>query len=163
MSKPITLRRSTRKHEEKQLRAMIAPSEHQSQSMLFQWCALNALNFPELAVMFAIPNFAGFHGSEDARMRSGARAKREGRKAGVPDICLPVSRGPYHALYIEMKKPSRYETSGQKTWHAALRHQGNSVAVCHSVDEAIATITNYLRLPVLFAKPANSTGDFVAR
>lgn len=27
--------------------------------------------------------------------------KRQGVRAGVPDLCLPVSRGKYHALYIQ--------------------------------------------------------------
>lgn len=29
--------------------------------------------------------------------------KRQGVKAGVPDICLPVARNGYHGLHIELK------------------------------------------------------------
>lgn len=72
---------------------------HQSESVtqicLFRWAAFMQGQYPELALMYHIPN-------EGKRSRSaGARMKQEGLKPGVPDVCLPVPRGPYHGLYGE--------------------------------------------------------------
>mgnify|MGYP004433785991 CR=1 FL=1 len=35
--------------------------------------------------------------------RTAANLKRQGVKAGVPDLHLPVARGGYNGLYIELK------------------------------------------------------------
>lgn len=152
MSPTTGLRIVRRGDELKKLRAAIAPTEHQSQSMLMQRAAHAVVRMPELCALFAIPNFAGHHGTKKARLASGARAKREGRKAGVPDLCLPVSRGPYHALYIEMKRKGESPKAVQNHWHTVLREYGNSVHVCFSDEEAWGVLMQYLALPVLYAK-----------
>ena len=42
--------------------------------------------------------------------------KRQGVKAGVPDLHLPVARGGYHGLYIELKVGDNTTTKKQKDW-----------------------------------------------
>ena len=77
-------------------------AEHIEQSLLFQWAEHASGRYPELKLLFAIPNFSGRLGKVPplaARIQAG-KLKREGRKRGVPDICLPVARGGFHALYV---------------------------------------------------------------
>ncbi|MGN6205965.1 VRR-NUC domain-containing protein [Humibacter sp.] len=126
---------------------MSRDTEHQEQSLLFQWIALETPRHPELGLCFAVPNFAGFHGSQVARMRSGSRAKAEGRKKGVPDICLPVPRGAFHGLFIELKAKGGRPSPEQRQWLQALREQGYAAHLCVGWDDARQTITDYLALP----------------
>jgi hypothetical protein len=94
--------------------------------------------WPELVVLFAIPN-AG-----KRSMKTGARMKAEGLKAGVPDMCLPVARHGFTGLWIEMKQRGNKPTERQTAWAFALRSQGHKVALCYSAEEAINTIREYL-------------------
>ena len=67
-------------------------------------------------------------------------------KPGVPDICLPVPKGRYHALYIEMKRPKGGRVSEAQTWWIdKLNKAGNLAVVCHGFDEAKAIILGYVQ------------------
>ena len=127
-------------------RPMVAPgarttgTEHQEQAMLIQWAGLAAGREPALALLYAIPNGGQRHKAVAAKL------KAEGAKAGVPDLCLPVSRGYYHALYIEMKVKPNTPTKGQLLWHDVLRAQDNRVEVCYSWESARDALVNYLAL-----------------
>ena len=114
-------------------------TESQQQQLLFEWAALSAGRWPELALMYHIPNGGSRSKSEAGRFRA------EGVKAGVPDICLPVARGGYHGLYIELKrvKGGRVSTA-QQGWIAALRDQGYCACVCKGWDDAAHVIKAYL-------------------
>ena len=62
------------------------PTESEEQQTLFRWAAMQCGKYPELALMFHIPN-------EGKRSwMTGGRMKAEGLKSGVPDIFLPVPR-----------------------------------------------------------------------
>ena len=77
------------------------PTEHEEQSKLFQWAKLQEKRYPELALMFAIPN---------QRKWSWAvweYFKAEGFKPGVADVFLPAARGISHGLFIEMKRDDK--------------------------------------------------------
>lgn len=114
-------------------------TESQEQQLLFEWAALSAGRWPELALMYHIPNGGSRSKSEAGRFRA------EGVKAGVPDICLPVALGGYHGLYIELKrvKGGRVSTA-QQGWIAALRDQGYYACVCKGWDDAAHVIKKYL-------------------
>lgn len=72
------------------------PTESEEQQTLFRWAAMQCGKYPELALMFHVPN-------EGKRSKVvGGRMKAEGLKSGVPDIFLPVPRGEYHGLFIEI-------------------------------------------------------------
>lgn len=119
------------------------PTEHQEQSMLFQWADLTKARHPELGLLFAIPNFAGRLGRLTAI--HGAKLKREGRKKGVPDVMLPVPRGRYHGLFVEMKRVKGGSVSPeQRAWLAALQDQGYRAVRCLGWEQARAVITDYL-------------------
>lgn len=114
-------------------------SEAQEQATVIEWALYNQNRYPELKLLHHIPN----GGRRDAR--TGAMMKRQGVKAGVPDLHLPVSRGKYHSLYIEMKTDKGRPTETQKEWLDALNAEGNMAVICHSAEEAIAVIKLYLK------------------
>lgn len=116
------------------------PMESAEQRTLFEWARRMEGRWPELKLLYHIPN----EGKRSAR--TGARMKAEGLRTGVPDVCLPVARGDHHGLYIELKrrKNSRV-TPEQLEWIADLVAQGYVAAVCRGCDEAIELIEGYLR------------------
>lgn len=112
--------------------------EHQHQVALFEWAAIAEQQYPELALMFAIPN-----GGARSK-RTGAMLKREGVRAGVPDICLPVARHGCNALFIEMKSPTGKLSTEQRAWLRDLDSAGNSAVMCRGWQEARQVIEAYL-------------------
>lgn len=112
--------------------------EDTEQMMLIRWTELQTCKYPELELLFHIPN----GGKRDAR--EAARFKQLGVKAGVPDLCLPVPRGMFHGLFIEMKSPDGKATKKQKEWLAKLAKQGYDTAVCYSFEEAQKKIIEYI-------------------
>lgn len=106
---------------------------------------------PELLDMFAIPN----GGLRDKITAS--NLKREGVKPGVPDILLPVARGGFHGLFIEMKRRTtgrgkdrkqKGSTSGvQDDWIARLRLRGYGAASVVGFEAAKQLIRDYLAQP----------------
>jgi hypothetical protein len=117
--------------------------ESAEQKSLMQWVKYNEERIPELKLIYHIPN----GGRRDAR--EAARFKAEGVKAGVPDLCFPVSRGKYNGLYIEMKSKDGKLSDNQKWWIVRLEEQGHKVAVCYSWVEAKEEIERYLSREVL--------------
>lgn len=117
-------------------------SEAQEQADLIEWAesCVRLKIHPELKLLHAIPN----GGSRD--IREAKNLKRQGVKAGVPDLCLPVPKGAYHGLYIEMKVGRNKPSAKQKEWLAALAENGYAVCVCYGAAEARKHIEKYLRL-----------------
>lgn len=113
-------------------------SEHFEQSALFAWAGLAVRQRPELALLFAVPNAA------KRSLRMGAYMKAEGLRAGVPDIFLPVRRGDYGCLAIELKSMKGSATPEQKGWIERLNAHGNYATVCKGWLAAKTVIENYL-------------------
>ena len=123
----------------------LIPTEDEEQIWLFLWAKINSGKWPELALMHHIPN-GGMRSKSEA-----ARFKAMGVKRGVSDVFLPVSKGGYHGLYIELKaKDGRLEKE-QKEWIAAVREQGYYAAVCYGGFEAANLVEAYMKGEV--AKP----------
>ncbi len=116
-----------------------SPTESEEQQALFRWAAYESGAHPELMLLYHIPN-------EGKRSRAtGARLRAEGLKRGVPDICLPVPRGNWHGLYIELKRLRGGRVSDeQQGWLDALNEQGYFAVVCRGWQQAAAEIQNYL-------------------
>lgn len=114
------------------------PHEGNEQEALFRWTAFVRGRFPEIDLLYHIPN-----GGSRNRIEA-AKLKRQGVKAGVPDLCLPVARANWHGLYIEMKAGKNTPTKKQKEWISALRGQGYAVEVCYGWERATEVITEYL-------------------
>ena len=113
-------------------------TEHQEQAMLIAWARTTESHWPELALLHAIPNGGWRHKATAGRL------KAEGLKAGVPDLCLPVARHPFHGLYLEMKSKKGRVRQSQKWWLDQLNAQGYRAVVCRGFAQAVDVITEYL-------------------
>jgi len=117
------------------------PSEHEEQVKVIAWAREHESKWPELGLLYAIPN-----GGARDRI-TGAQLKAEGVRPGMPDLCLPVSAYAYNALYIELKSrgPRARVSVAQKKMIKKLENTRNRVDVCRGADEAIKTLTWYLK------------------
>lgn len=70
--------------------------------------------------------------------------KRMGARPGVPDLFLAVPRGG-HGLFVEMKLPTGKESGNQIRMRELLVLQGYTVEVCHSANDAVLKIREYLK------------------
>lgn len=109
-------------------------SEAQEQEAVIQWCDLKRIP------VYHIPN------GGKRNPREAAHLKRLGVRAGVPDLCIPVARGGYHGLYVEMKAGSNKTTEKQDGWLRLLSRNGYATAVCWGAEHAIDTISDYMRM-----------------
>ncbi len=89
-------------------------------------------------MLFHIPN-GGRRDQIEAK-----HLKDQGVKKGVPDICLPVARRGYNAMYIELKTERGRPTIEQKWWGERLQTVGNFWTVCHGWEDATQIISWYL-------------------
>jgi len=113
-------------------------SEHDEQVALFQWTGYNLVPYPELSMLYAVPNGGQRHPVVAAKL------KAEGVKSGIPDICLPVPRRQYHGLYLELKYGDNQPTPEQKKWLKDLAAQGYYTAVAWGWEQAAEILMNYL-------------------
>lgn len=108
------------------------------QEALFSWAAYNMQRMPELEYLHHVPN----GGKRDKA--TAIALKRQGVKAGVPDIHLPVPKGEYHGLYIELKAGKNTTTEKQRSWLRFLNQQGYFTAICYNWQTAAELIETYL-------------------
>lgn len=118
------------------------PSEHQEQTWLFTWKDKLTPKYPELQAMYAVPNGGLRH------VVIAKQLQAEGVKSGVPDVHLPVPRGPFAGLWIEMKSldPKACMTPNQKAWFKLLTELGHRCVCCHGWVKASDAIEEYLCL-----------------
>lgn len=142
-------------------------SEHSHQVALFAWVAVAACNgiaaadawsstgiitrsSPEPALRW----FHAIHNQGHGDKIRGANAKAEGVRKGVADTLLPVKRGVWPGLYIEMKKPSEKPKKAtslgglsveQIEFKNFVMEQGYGWIVCYTWREAADTLTAYLK------------------
>ena len=115
------------------------PTEEQEQAAVIEWTVLMAKQYPELNLIMHIPN-GGLRSKPEA-----VRFKKIGVKAGVPDLFLPVARGGWHGLFIEMKRQKGGRLSEEQAeWLKALEAEHYCAVVCAGAEEACDTIMNYL-------------------
>jgi hypothetical protein len=103
-----------------------------------QWYRPRNLLAWKLCLLYAIPN-----GGQRSRVTA-TRLKTEGVKAGMPDLHLPVACGPYHGLFIEMKKKGGKTSDKQKDIIRQLRNEGMYCCVCDSWKDAVKVLETYL-------------------
>ena len=127
-------------------RYALSGSEDAHQISLFMWAASPEIQaaYPELKYMHAIPN-GGFRKGMEA-----ARLKAMGVKRGVSDIFLPVKRGEFSGLYIELKRPPSAgkregkATNEQTDFMAFVKSQGFGAIKCIGWESARDTIIAYM-------------------
>ena len=121
-------------------------TEHAHQSALFCWINSEGCRvWPSLQWAHAIPN------GGDRNPAVAGRLKAEGVKAGVFDIFVPVARGRWHGLYVEMKKPGRERetdkgiSDAQRRFGLAMHEQGYYTTVNYSWLTARVVICSYMQ------------------
>ena len=126
--------------------------EGEEQAALFRWAQFQSGKYPELDLMFHIPN-GGKRGKAEA-----ARFKAEGVKAGGPDIFFTKAKWIetkrtdggfdnrfYCGLFVEMKRISGGTVSAeQDRWLEELRRAGYAAEVARGWEAAAAIILDYI-------------------
>lgn len=116
-------------------------SEHDEQQALFLWARMYEERFPQLKMLFAVPN-GGYRMTKTAR-----DLKAEGVKKGVPDVFYPVPRRigdqGFSGLVIEMKYDRNNPTKEQKWWLGMLKLNAWKTVVCYSWQDAAKAIAEY--------------------
>jgi hypothetical protein len=94
----------------------------------------------EWLTRFGKPGLIWFHPANERRCspRQGARLKRMGVKAGVPDICLVRPGGA--AAYLELKSPKGRQTPEQSAFEQLCKANGSPYAVARTIEEAVSTL-----------------------
>lgn len=110
-------------------------SEHDQQVAVIGYCEANGIP------VFAIPN-GGLRSK-----RTAAMLKAEGVKPGVPDLFIPLPRGEYAGLFVEMKDvKGRPPRASQMEWLDLLNANGYAAYWARGADAAIELIERYTAL-----------------
>lgn len=115
-------------------------SEHVEQKFLIERLFAMRGKYPELALLYAVPNGGLRHKATAGKM------KAEGVTANVPDLVLPVPRWPFHGLYVEMKARHRYGGQEQRKFQRSLLVQAYAVFECRGEEAAYSVVMSYLAL-----------------
>ena len=118
--------------------ALAIPTEHQEAVSFMVELALK-----DEAIAKLIFHIANEGASSAAR---GAKLRREGVKAGVPDYFIPRAAHGFHGLFIELKK-RKYAvvSSSQLAWIRALRAEGYAAEFAFGAEEALTILCRYLQ------------------
>ena len=104
-----------------------------------EWANLEKCKWPELEWLYHVPNGGSRNRAEAVRL------KAQGVKPGVPDLCLPVAKGGYHGLYIELKRLKGGRLSqDQAKWLESLSRGGYLATICSGWEQAAQIIQSYL-------------------
>jgi hypothetical protein len=107
--------------------------------------------------LFAIPN--GSHLAGDGRQRAmkAGILKREGMSPGVHDLFLMLPSGPYHGLFIEMKRAKGGRvTPDQRSFAQRATEAGYGCVLARGSEQAVEAIIVYLNgktVPVKLSFP----------
>jgi len=109
------------------------------QALMTWWDYIHGSLGCSRAVLFAIPN-GGFR-----NIATASRLKREGVRAGMPDLMLCIGTDKHHGLFLELKAGKAGKVSPvQKAVHVALMEEGYKVEVVRTLDQAIEVITQHI-------------------
>lgn len=115
-------------------------SEDGHQMAIILWASLNKNKYPDLKWLYHVPNGGSRHKAEAAKL------KAMGMKSGVPDLHLPVRRGSYSGLIIELKVGKGVTSDFQDEWIAHFIRQAYRVEVCYGWEAAVKVIEEYLNV-----------------
>ena len=114
--------------------------EFHEQCFFFTQLRYRERHQPEVGLIFATLN--------GIRLTPGLakKAKAAGNKAGIPDIVVPIARGGFFGLYIELKEPDAPKPpKHQIEYHERLREQGYQVVVAYGTVKAYDALNAYLK------------------
>lgn len=109
------------------------------QCALFTWARLSQKALPGLDLLSASLN-----GVPLSKAQAG-RAKAAGMLAGEHDVKLPVARGGYHGLIIELKAGRNRPTQAQRNYGRRMEEEGWLVAYRWDWRQACELIADYLK------------------
>jgi len=112
--------------------------EFDSQVALFNWSELHEKRYPALTLLRGSMN--GVH----LTAAQAGKAKAAGMKKGEHDVTLPVARGGYVGLSIELKSGKNKPTKEQLEYGDHLKAEGWLVAYIWEWTEAADLIKRYL-------------------
>ncbi|ADL03342.1 VRR-NUC domain-containing protein [Lacrimispora saccharolytica] len=115
-------------------------SEATEQEHVVSWCSHREGMYPDLKWIHHCPN------GGSRQKKEAARLKAQGVKPGVPDLHLPIPKGAYAGLYIEMKYDDGTVEPPQKEWIRAMKAAGHFACVCYGYDYAVKVIEEYVSL-----------------
>lgn len=114
-------------------------AEHWLQVRLFYTLEVN---YPkEYEFIFAIPN--GGHRTA----RAASLMMYEGQKGGTPDIFIPIPRGSYHGMFLEVKTDKGNASAKQKVKLALYERMGYYTVVAKGFDACVGHLERYFFLP----------------
>ena len=122
----------------REMRNFRLTDESGHQEAIFEWRAYQVGKYPELALLHHVPN----GGKRDKT--TATTLKRQGVRAGVPDLVLPVARCGYHGLYIELKAPGGALEQAQIDFLQAVEQEDYLALVCVGWRAAAQVLTAYM-------------------
>ena len=114
------------------------PNEAWHQEQVFKFARANQTKDRRLCFLHASLNGVKLSNPVAIKM------KRQGMRAGVPDLFLPVRSGSWSGLFIELKKIGGKVSDPQKDWIKFLNEQGYKAIVCYGWKKTVEEIINYL-------------------
>lgn len=108
-----------------------------------------ALKLMQWARYVPILNELLFHVANERHCtpQQGHMFKCLGVKAGVSDYILPLPRGRYHGMFLELKRDRTGRlTPEQKIWLEKMRITGYHAVVAYGAEEAIQYFKEYLEI-----------------
>ena len=128
-------------------------SESQEQASVVQEFRVKYRNH----LIFAIPN-----GTHIKSYAGRTRAKREGLLKGIPDLMIPVAKGGYHGLFVEMKDRGKSWSDVSKNQRERIEQlsaAGYRTVWCIGASAAMKVIDDYMSLP--FVDTPNDTEPMI--
>jgi hypothetical protein len=117
--------------------------EHQATFFAIIDLEINRRRYPFLKFIYASSDGA----KKDKNTAN--RAKVNGMRKGVPDVCVPFRRRGYSGAYIENKSTRGRHSPEQLEFIEHLRSEGFCVKSCYSCDEQIKFLEWYLNIELV--------------
>lgn len=114
---------------------LTVPTESEEQEALFAWCLANGIE------MVHIPN------ERKCTAFVAGQLLRQGMRKGFPDNFIPIARGGFHGLFIELKRAKKSlskKSPEQREWVKKLNKAGYKAVFCYGAEEAKKVISEYL-------------------
>lgn len=103
---------------------------------------------PVYDLIYHVPN--GGHRS----FKTSKDLKKQGVKKGVSDLVLPIAKGGYFGLYLEIKAEKRWSISeSQKEWLSMVEASGYAAALAVGEQEIKDVLVRYMSMPDTVIQP----------
>ncbi len=111
--------------------------ESKIQQVIISWCELNKQKYKDIEFIHHSPN-GGFR-----NIREASRFKKEGVRAGFPDLFLAVPQKGFNGLFVEVKTSKGKLSPNQKLWKEKSINNGYAFYIVRSLEDFINVIKDY--------------------